>query len=107
MKKNPPGSEALDWAKKALINQFIFSFTSSAEVVQQQMKLEYDGLPSDYLEKYQERVSAVSLEDLSRAAREHLHPGKSILMVVGKGEDFEQPLSSFGAVQQIELKKYP
>ena len=107
MKKNPPGSEALDWAKNALINQFIFSFTSSAEVAQQQMKLEYDGLPSDYLEKYQERVSAVTVDDLSRATREHLHPEKSILMVVGKGEDFEQPLSSFGAVQQIELKKYP
>ncbi len=107
MKKSPPGSEVLDWAKNALINQFIFSFTSSAEVAQQQMKLEYDGLPPDYLEKYQERVSAVTLDDLSRAAREHLHPEKSILMVVGKGEDFEQPLSSFGAVQQIELKKYP
>jgi predicted Zn-dependent peptidase len=107
MKKNPPGSEALDWAKNALINQFIFSFTSSAEVAQQQMKLEYDGLPDDYLEKYQERVSAVTLEDLGRAARDHLHPEKSILMVVGKGEDFDRPLSSFGAVQQIELKKYP
>ena len=71
------------------------------------MKLEYDGLPSDYLEKYQERVSAVTVDDQSRATREHLHPEKSILMVVGKGEDFEQPLSSFGAVQQIELKKYP
>jgi hypothetical protein len=52
-------------------------------------------------------VSAVTLEDLGRAARDHLHPEKSILMVVGKGEDFDRPLSSFGAVQQIELKKYP
>jgi zinc protease len=71
------------------------------------MKLEYDALPDDYLEKYQERVSAVTLEDLDRAAREHLLLEKSILMVVGKEEDFDQPLSSFGAVQQIELKKYP
>jgi len=107
MKKNPPGPELLEWAKNALINQFIFSFTSSAEVVRQQMKLEYDALPDDYLEKYQERVSAVTLEDLDRAARGHLLLEKSILMVVGKEEDFDQPLSSFGAVQQIELKKYP
>ncbi len=106
LKKNPPGPNDLDFAKKALINQFIFSFTSSAAVVQQQMRLEYDGLPNDFLERYQERVAAVTLEDLSRVAREHLKPEKSILMVVGKEEDFDQPLSSLGAVQRIKLEKY-
>ena len=106
-KKNPPGPETLDWAKNALINQFIFSFTSSADVVGQQMRLEYDGLPQDYLKTYRERLSGVKLEDLARASREHLHPEKSTLMVVGKAEDFDQPLSSFGTVQQIDLEKYP
>ena len=60
MKKNPPGPETLDWAKNALINQFIFSFTSSADVVLQQMRLEYDGLPQDYLKTYRERLSGVN-----------------------------------------------
>jgi zinc protease len=75
--------------------------------VGQQMRLEYDGLPEDYLEKYQERVAAVTAEDLQRVAREHLHPGKSVLVVVGKEEGFEKPLSSFGAVNRVELKPAP
>jgi predicted Zn-dependent peptidase len=104
MKKNPPKTEEMEWAKNTLINQFIFSFASSAAIVGQQMRLEYDGLPEDYLEKYQERVAAVTSEDLQRAAQEHLHPGKSLLVVVGKEEDFERPLSSFGPVKPIELK---
>ena len=101
-----PSPEELDWAKKTLVNQFIFSFASSASIVSQQMQLEYDGMPEDYLEQYQERVAAVTLETLGRVAEEHLHPEKSLLLVVGKEEDFAQPLSSFGLVNRIELKKY-
>jgi predicted Zn-dependent peptidase len=71
------------------------------------MRLEYDGLPDDYLEKYQERVAAVTAADLQRAAREYLHPEKSVLVVVGKEEGFEKPLSSFGSVNRIELKPSP
>jgi predicted Zn-dependent peptidase len=106
LKKNKPGPEELDWAKKTLVNQFIFSFTSSASIVSQQMYLEYDRLPEDYLVRYQERVASVTLEDLGRVAENHLHPEKSLLLVVGKEEDFDQPLFSFGLVNRIELRKY-
>ncbi len=70
------------------------------------MQLEYDGLPEDYLERYPERVSAVTPKDLGRVAERHLHPEKSLLLVVGKEEDFDQPLSSFGLINRIPLKKY-
>ena len=106
LEKNKPGPEELDWAKKTLVNQFIFSFISSASVVSQQMHLEYDGLPEDYLVHYQEWVASVTPEDLGRVAEKHLQPEKSILLVVGKEEDFDQPLFSFGLVNRIELRKY-
>jgi len=106
VKKNTPQPEELDWAKKSLISQFIFSFTSSARIVSQQMQLEYDGLPEDYLEKFQGRVAVVNLEDLGRVAEKHLHPETAVLLVVGQEEDFDQPLSPFGQVNRIELKNY-
>jgi predicted Zn-dependent peptidase len=106
LKKNKPRPEELEWAQKSLISQFIFSFTSAASIVSQQMQLEYDRLPEDYLEKYQERVAAVNLEDLGRVAEKHLHPEKSLLLVVGQEEDFDKPLSTFGLVNRLELKKY-
>jgi zinc protease len=106
-KKNPPRPEELLWAQNTLINQFIFSFSSSAAIVGQQMKLEYDGLPEDYLEKYQERLAAVTAADLQRVARAHLHPDRSVLVVVGQEKDFEKPLSSFGTVNRIELTNQP
>lgn len=106
LKKNRPQPEELDWAKKSLISQFIFSFTSSARIVSQQMQLEYDGRPEDYLEKFQGRVAAVNLEDLGRVAEKHLHPETAVLLVVGQEEDFDQPLSAFGLVNRIDLKNY-
>ena len=106
LKKNRPRPEELDWAKKSLISQFIFSFTSSASIVSQQMQLEYDGLPEDYPEKFQGRVAAVSPEDLGRVAQKHLHPETSVLLVVGQEGDFDRPLSAFGLVNRIELKNY-
>jgi predicted Zn-dependent peptidase len=103
MKKNPPGAEELRWAQNTLLNQFIFSFSSSAAVVSQQMRIEYDGLPENYLETYQARVAAVTPEDLRRAAQSHLHPERSVLVVVGREKDFDKPLSSFGTVNRIDL----
>jgi zinc protease len=106
MKTRKPGIEQLDWAKNTLVNQFIFSFTSSASIVSQKMQLEYDGMPEDYLEKYPQRIAAITLEDLDRVIEKHLHPERSLLVVVGKEEDFDMPLSSFGPVNRVELPKY-
>jgi predicted Zn-dependent peptidase len=106
MKRKKPSAEELDWAKKTLMNQFIFSFTSSASIVSQKMQLEYDGMPEDYLEKYPQRIAAITLEDLDRVIAKHLQPERSLLVVVGKEEDFDQPLSTFGPVKRIELPKY-
>jgi len=106
MKKRKPSFEELDWAKNTLTNQFIFSFASSASIVSQRIQLEYDGLPEDYLEKYPERIAAITLEDLDRVVEKNLHPERSLLVVVGKEQDFDQPLSSFGPVNRIDLPKY-
>ena len=106
MKKKKPTLEEMEWAKNTLTNQYIFSFASAASLVGQKMQLAYEGLPEDYLEKYPQRLAAVSLEDLDRAVEKHLHPESALLVVVGKEEDFDGPLASFGAVKRIDLPKY-
>lgn len=104
VKKNGVTEKELRWAKESILNKFIFSFTSSASIVSQQMLAKYDNLPEDFLEKYQENISKVTLEDIKRVAESYLHPDKSILVVVGKSKDFDRPLSEFGKVREIELK---
>jgi len=68
------------------------------------VSIEYDSLSEDFLEKYQENISRVTLEDIKRVAKKYLYPDSSILVVVGKSKDFDKPLSEFGEVHEIELK---
>jgi len=106
IKKDKIQESELEWAKKAIVNRYIFTFSSSAQIVQQQMEQEFDLLPPDFFRTYPERVKAVTLADLHRVADEHLHPEKALLLVIGKENDFDQPLSIFGPVHRIELQRY-
>jgi predicted Zn-dependent peptidase len=96
--------EELTWAKDSIINKYIFSFASTAGLVEQYISLEYDNLPEDYLETYPGMISAVNLEDIKRVAKDYLKPDKSILVVVGNDEGFEKPLSFLGEVEKADLR---
>ncbi|HLG29057.1 MAG TPA: hypothetical protein VI387_02505, partial [Candidatus Brocadiales bacterium] len=98
--------EELELAKDAYANQFIFRFTTCSAIVSQMVDIEYTGLPLDYLDTYVDNVKAVTKKDILRVAKKYLHPDEMILLVVGKKEKFDKPLSEFGKVNTIELKKY-
>jgi len=94
----------LNLAKDAIINSFIFGFTKTEAVVNQQARLEFFGYPPDYLEKYRERIAKVTKEHVLRVARKYLHPDIMKLVVVGDETKFDRPLSTFGKVREIKLQ---
>ncbi|HBG07931.1 MAG TPA: insulinase family protein [Geobacter sp.] len=94
----------LKLAKDAIINSFIFGFTRSDAVVNQQARLEFFGYPAGYLENYRDNIARVTREDVLRVARKYLHLDAMRLVVVGDQKKFDQPLSSFGSVQEIKLE---
>jgi len=98
--------QKLQWAKDSILNQFVFSFSSSEGIVGQRIALEYHGLPSDYLDKYQENMRNVSLKDVQRVAKTYLHPENNILLVLGDDKNFEQPLNQFGFVNEVNIENY-
>jgi predicted Zn-dependent peptidase len=97
--------EELQWAKDSIINSFIFSFTSSHQIVVETMDLEYDHLPADYLKTYQEKISKVTRDDIEKVAKSSLHPESAIFLVVGNEGAFDKPLTDLGKVNRIELPK--
>ena len=103
LKVNGVTEKELLWAKESIINKFIFSFTSSPSIVNQQARLEYETMPQDFLERYQENISKVTLEDIERMANRYLHPDRSILVVVGNDKNFDKPLHELGEVHEIDL----
>ncbi|MEW5801832.1 MAG: pitrilysin family protein [bacterium] len=106
MKAGEISPQKLQWAKDSILNKFVFSFSSSEGIVSQLITLEYRGLPSDYLDRYQDLIRAVTMEDLQRVARTYLKPEDNILLVLGDDEHFEQPLNQFGFVNMVNIENY-
>ncbi|MCP4200851.1 MAG: insulinase family protein [bacterium] len=103
MISNPATEEELARAKDTILNSFIFNYASKGQVLEQQMLYDYYGLPVDFLETYRSNIEKVSVADVARVAEAHLHPDKATLLVVGRAEDFDRPLSSFGEVSDIDI----
>ncbi len=97
----PVKPEELAWAKKSINNSFIFSFGSAEQIARQQMMLEFEKLPSDYLLKYQQNINKVGRDDLTRVAKRYLSTGKSITLLMGQEKDFDMPAANFGTVETI------
>ena len=104
MTKAPVSDEELNLARDAIINSFIFGFTKPDVIVSQRARLEYYAYPPDYLEKYRERISRVTREDVLRVARKYLRPEAMTVLVVGDAGKFDKPLSTVGKVQEIRLE---
>lgn len=92
-------------AKDAIVNNLIFSVEGSREVVAQRMSFAYDGLPEDFLQRFRDRVEAVTLEDVRAAAGRHLRPEGMSTVVVGDEPAFAG-LEELGPVSRITLRQY-
>jgi zinc protease len=96
----------LDRAKDALINSFVFRFTSRFGTVTRLLMLEVAGEPADYYDTLLDRYRQVAPADIQRVAREYLHPDRAVVLVVGAAEAFEAALAAFGPVRKLPLDSF-
>jgi len=96
--------DELTWAKKSIVNSFIFSFSSTDLITTQQMMIEFHGLPPDYLRAYRNRIEAVHPEDVLGVAAQYLRDERATTLVVGDESKFDRPLSTFGDVHKIDWR---
>jgi len=86
----------IEWAKKSISTGFIFSFTSPQQIAWQQMKIEYDGLPADYLATYRQKIDNVKINDLYRVASKYLDQTNNNTLVLGNIKKIGKPPSAMG-----------
>ncbi len=103
LRQEPVSDEELQLAKDAFLNSFVFSFADAGLIVGRLMGLDYHGLPTDFLQRFRDSVVTLTKEDLLRVARRHLHPDRVMILAVGKDDEFEQPLSTFGRITILTL----
>ena len=59
------------------------------------------------MDRVKKGVEKVTKKDVLRVAKEYLQPDKVQILVVGKQEDFDKPLSTLGEVNTIDIKIPP
>jgi zinc protease len=79
----PVTPQELEFARTSIIRREPMSLETNEHFAGRIQEMILYGLPMDYFDEYNERVAAVTLEDVNRVAREYLQPGRFAIVVVG------------------------
>jgi zinc protease len=101
--KQPITDDEINRAKDSILNAFIFRLDSPDKILGERMTYEYYGYPPDWLDKFEAEIRKVTAADVNRVAAKYLHRDKLAVLVVGNTKEFDKPLSSLGAVKEIDI----
>jgi len=107
MQTVPVTDQELMLAKDNFLNSYVFNFDSKGEIVGRMMEYDYYGYPMDFLQTIEDGIKKVKKEDVERVAKQYLHPNDLIALIVGNDAAFEQPLSTLGPVNIVDIKIPP
>jgi zinc protease len=102
MGEKPVPPEELKMARRAILNSFIFSFTSAEQIAFQKLMTEYDGLSDDFLVTYRSKIGNVRAEDIRDTALRHLAPDRAIILIIGNDLVYQDIFANFGKVTRIK-----
>jgi zinc protease len=101
--KQPITDDEIKQAKDAILNAFIFRLDSPDKVLSERLAYEFYGYPADWLDKYPAEIHKVTAADVNRVAAKYVHRDQLAVLVVGNTKEFDKPLSSLGAVKEIDI----
>lgn len=78
-----PTAEELAAAKSNLMGGFALRIDSNGKILAQLSAIGFYGLPLDWLERWTDRVAAVTLNDVRAAFERHIRPDAMVTVVVG------------------------
>jgi zinc protease len=103
LKTNPISDDEIKRAKDSILNSFVFNLDSPEKVLHERMAYEFYGYPADFLERFRSAVEKVQAADVARVAAKYVHKDQLAVLVVGNTPEFDKPLSSLGAVANIDI----
>lgn len=103
MTAEPPSEEEVAKAKQGILNSFVFESDSNREILVDQLRYEYHGLPLDYQERFRRGVEETTVAEVREAAEKYIHPDRFAIVVVGPREGMDKPLSTYGEVHEVDI----
>jgi zinc protease len=81
----PVSEKEIADAKSYLTGVFPIRLETQEGLTDQLVQIKMLNLPNDYLQKYRDRVQAVTIDDIQRVAAKYVKPDEAALIVVGDG----------------------
>ena len=111
IKTEPVTKEELDLAKSFIAGGFARSLEGPQTVANFALNINMYKLPADYYETYLQKLSAVSVDDVTRVAKKYITPANARIVVVGNKDEVMPKLTVFdkedGKVQLYDIYANP
>jgi zinc protease len=85
--REPVTADEIEGAKAYLTGNFVFDFQTNAQIAEFLVDAEFYNLGFDYLAKYPDLIESVTIADITRVTRKHLHSDQLTTVVVGPVDD--------------------
>jgi len=103
IREAPVSDDELTRAKEGYLNGYAFEYDSTGKIVNRLATHEFYGYPADFNVRLRDAVEKVTREDVLRVARKYLHPEALTILAIGRQEQFDKPLATFGTVTTIDI----
>ena len=90
------GARELAGAQEYQTGSFPLTIETPSQIALQVLNAAFFGLDMRDLETYRDRVSAVTVDDIQRVARQYLHPDRLTIVLVGDASSFVGQLAGAG-----------
>jgi len=96
--------DEMQLAKESIVNNFVFNYATTDQIVNAKAVLELTGFPPDQMKKDLEAYQAVTLNDCKRVAAKYLDPKNMVIVITGNKNLFDKPMDTFGPVTTVDME---
>ncbi|MEO7272145.1 MAG: pitrilysin family protein [Vicinamibacterales bacterium] len=100
LQTTPPSADELKGIQNYLAGTYILQNSSRAGITGQLTYMDLHGLPPTYANEYVKKIYAVTPQQVSDAARQHLQVDQATIVVVGDRKVIEEQVKAFGKIVQ-------
>ncbi len=102
--QNGVKEEELKNAKNFYVGNYALQFETPSQIANQVLAIELYSLGAEYIEKYQDSIEAVTLDDVKKAASRYLDTKNLIISIAGNAAEIREDMKKFGKVEVIDIQ---
>jgi predicted Zn-dependent peptidase len=99
----PVTDDELKRAKDGYLNGYAFEYDSTAKIIDRLASYDFYGYPADFNVKLRDAIEKVTKDDVLRTAKKYLRPEELTILAIGRADQFDKPLATFGKVNTIDI----